>query len=170
MPLHPDPETLHVTFGFEVFVTVAVNSWPVLMFNVADVGDTVTVIGGGVSIVTEAAADLVLSACEVAVTVTVFGLGAVLGAVYRPAADTDPQVVPLQPGPDTLHVTAVFVVFVTDAVNDCVAPVSKVALVGTMLTPTNFTVTEAVADFVLSACDVAVTITVFGLGAAVGAV
>jgi glutamate dehydrogenase/leucine dehydrogenase len=41
----------------------------------------VTATGAGVLMVTDAAADFVLSACDRADTVTVFGLGAVAGAV-----------------------------------------------------------------------------------------
>jgi hypothetical protein len=76
--VQPDPLTIHVTAVLVVPVTVAVNCWVVLTLMDADVGETVIATG---VIVTAAAADLVLSACEVTVTVTVFGLGAVPGAV-----------------------------------------------------------------------------------------
>ena len=59
-----------------------------------------------------AAADLLLSATEVAVRVTEAGLGALAGAVYvtgtpdaLDVADSVPQVAPLQPAPDSDQVT-----------------------------------------------------------------
>lgn len=67
--------------------------------------------------VTEAVADLVGSATEVAVTDTCGGLGTVDGAVYSPLVVIVPQVAPVQPLPATLHDTAVFVVLLTVAVN-----------------------------------------------------
>lgn len=110
--------------------------------------------GGGVVMVIEAAADLVPSACEVAVTVMVFGLGAVTGAVYNPLVDTVPHADPLQPGPVTVQVTAVLLVCVTIAVNCCVALMLKVAKVGEMATVTGggvLMVTLAEPAFELSA-------------------
>jgi len=67
-------------------------------------------------------------------------------------------------------VTTVFVVFVTATVNCCVAPVTKVALVGLTLTPTATSVTVAVAELVETAWLVALTVTVGGLGSVAGAV
>ena len=77
--------------------------------------------------VTLAEADLVLSAWLVAVMMTVCGLGTKAGAVYRPDADIVPTVelppvttgIALAPTP---HVTAVFVVLVTVALNWYVCP------------------------------------------------
>jgi hypothetical protein len=57
------------------------------------------------------------SAELVAVTVMVLGEGTAEGAEYIPAAFTVPQAAALQPAPCTVHVTAVFVVPTTDAVN-----------------------------------------------------
>ena len=74
--------------------------------------------------VTVAEPDLVESATEVALTVTAAGEGAEAGAVYSPAPDMVPQRAPLQPGPETLQVTAVFVVPLTLAENRCCAPVA----------------------------------------------
>jgi hypothetical protein len=73
------------------------------------------------------------------------------GAVYNPALDTVPPV--------AVHVTAVFELPVTVAVNCCVTDVCKDAEVGLieMLT-TEVTVTVALADFVVSAALVAVTV------------
>lgn len=122
-------------------------------------------------IVTDADADSVLSAFEVAVTVTSAGLGTAAGAVKRPLDEIVPQVAPEQPAPLRLHVTAVSVVPVTVAVNCWVAPTSTCAAPGDMLILTSgTTVTVAVADFVGSATEVAVTVTCGGLGTAVGAV
>jgi hypothetical protein len=60
---------------------------------------------------------LVVSETLVAVMVTVAGDGAVAGAVYSPVEEIVPQAVPLQPVPDTVQVTAVFDVPVTEAAN-----------------------------------------------------
>jgi hypothetical protein len=58
----------------------------------------------------------------------------------------------------TLHVTAVFVVPVTVAVNCCWAPVRTCAVAGaTVIEIGRAIVTVAVLDFVVSATDVAVT-------------
>ena len=68
---------------------------------------------------TVAEADLVASACEVAVTVTIAGFGATAGATYSPAGAMLPQERPEQPNPVTLQVTAVLVLPVTVAENCC---------------------------------------------------
>lgn len=81
-----------------------------------------------------------------------------------------PQADPEQPVPDRVHVTALLVVPVTVAVNCCCVPVTTVAVVGDTETWTNVIVTVAVADLVGSACEVAVTLTVLGVGTLVGAV
>jgi hypothetical protein len=62
------------------------------------------------AIITVAEPERVGSAWEVAVTVTLEGVGCVDGAVYSPFCDTVPQDVPAHPIPLTLHVTAVFLV------------------------------------------------------------
>lgn len=87
-------------------------------------------------IVTVADAEAVDEAADVAVTVTVAGLGAFAGAVYRPAVETVPQVAPEQPLPFTDHVTAVFVLPVTFAVNCCWPDRFTWALVGEIVTDT----------------------------------
>jgi hypothetical protein len=56
-------------------------------------------------IVTVAAADIVESTTDLAVTVTVGGLGMLAGALYRPAASIVPQLAPEQPVPATLQAT-----------------------------------------------------------------
>jgi hypothetical protein len=71
----------------------------------------------GITTVTVAKPDLVRSACEVAVTVTVGGMGVRAGAKYRPAALMVPQVTPAHPLPLSVQVTPVFKEPVTFAVN-----------------------------------------------------
>jgi ribosomal protein S9 len=133
------------------------------------VGEIVTTTGG--MMVTIALADLDVSATDVAVTVTCGGFGTTPGAVYRPFVLTVPQVAPLHPAPLTLQVTAVFLVPVTVAVNCCCSPAKTLAVVGEIVTTTGgMMVTIALADFVVSATEVAVTVTCGGLGTAAGAV
>ncbi len=79
---------------------------------------------------TVAEADFVVSATEIAVTVTEAGFGTALGAVYRPAALTVPCVESPPATPFTCQVTAVLVAYNTLAVNCCVWLVCTVALVG----------------------------------------
>lgn len=74
------------------------------------------ILAGG-TIATVAVADLVGSAALVAVMVTVAGEGAVAGAAKSPLEEMVPQVAPLQPDPETVQVTAVFDVPVTEAIN-----------------------------------------------------
>jgi hypothetical protein len=62
-------------------------------------------------------ADLLRSEMLVAVMVTVAAEGIVAGAVYSPVEEIVPQVAPLQLVPDTVQVTAVFDVPVTEATN-----------------------------------------------------
>ena len=82
-----------------------------------------------------------------------------------------PQALPEHPVPLRLHVTAVFVVLITVAVNCCVLPATTCAAVGEMLTATGGRiVTVADAALVVSSFDVAVTITCAGLGTVLGAV
>jgi hypothetical protein len=72
----------------------------------------------GGTIVTDAVADLVASAAEVAVTRTSAGLGIVAGALYKPLLVIVPHAAPLQL-PLKLQVTDVLLVFFTVAVNCC---------------------------------------------------
>jgi hypothetical protein len=72
----------------------------------------------------------------VAVTVTFAGDGTAAGAVYRPVEEIVPQVVPLQPVPDAVQVTAVFDVPVTEAANCWVAPVVTDTVAGVTATTT----------------------------------
>jgi hypothetical protein len=87
-------------------------------------------------IVTVAEADLVVSACDTALTVTVAGLGTLAGAVYRPAELMVPTVASPPATSLTLQLTAVLVVFRTVAVNWVVLPTGTVAAVGEMVMET----------------------------------
>ena len=114
----------------------------------------------GRMIVTAAVADFVLSAFDVAVTDTCAGLGMVLGAVYSPEELIVPHALPLQPEPVTLHATPVLLAPVTVAENWRLFPRTTWAVAGEMLTATAGTmVTVALADLLLLAAEVAVTVT-----------
>jgi len=113
-PAHPAPESVQFTPLFcGSLVTVAVNALvPMPACTLVGVGATITVIAGGAVTVMVAALDFVAPVTEVAVSVTVAGLGTLAGAVYviatpeaLAAADKVPQVVPVQPVPDKVHVT-----------------------------------------------------------------
>src|SRR5271155_4900357 len=80
--------------------------------------------------VTVAEADLVVSACEMAVTVTVAGLGTAAGAVKTPDVEIVPVVVFPPVTPFTCQVTAVLLVFSSVAVKVCDAEVATLAVVG----------------------------------------
>jgi hypothetical protein len=70
----------------------------------------------------------------------------------------------------TCHVTAVFEVFATAAVNCLVKPACTLAVLGLIVTETGrTTVTVAVSDFVLSAAEIALTVTA-PVGTVAGAV
>ena len=72
--------------------------------------------------------------------------------------------------PFTCQVTAVFAEFEMVAVNCCVFVTFRVAAVGaTEIVTAGVIVTIAEADFDVSAIDVAVSVTVFSVGAAAGA-
>jgi hypothetical protein len=125
----------------------------------------------------------VVSATEVAVSVTVGGVGTPIGAVYNTVAPdalvvgaTVPHVAPLQPTPDTVQLTPLFrESFVTVAAKFALAPRLTLAVAGKIATPIAggvvvVTVIPAAARFVGSDTDVAVSITSAGVGAAAGAV
>jgi len=158
--------------------TVAENAkvWPVV--SPPRLGEIATVVEPAVAIVIVADALLVVSATDVAFSVTVAGDGTDAGAVYVIAAlealldvDNVPQAVPLQPAPFSAHITPLFCEsFVTVAVKFCVLPALTVADVGETLTPTGaVTVIAAVELFVVSATDVAFSVTAAGLGTLAGA-
>jgi hypothetical protein len=85
-------------------------------------------------ILTVALADLLVSALLVALTVTFDGEGTIFGALYSPPVLTVPNVEFPPVTPFTFHVTEVFVVLVTLAVNCLVAVTRTLALVGEMVT------------------------------------
>jgi len=116
------------------------------------------------------------SACDVAVTVKLDGSGIAVGEVYKPVVVTVPKAVLAPPGgmPFTAQLTPELLVPVTVALNCCVAVhweslIFREACAGETVTPTVM-VTLADADFVLSACNIAVTVTVAGEGTTEGAV
>jgi hypothetical protein len=124
-----------------------------------------------VTTVTCAEAVLVESAAETAITVTVAGEGTVIGAVYTPEDEIMPTVALPPATLLTRQLTAVFDDPVTEAVNVWVIPVCTLALLGVIDIATGAPiVTWAEADFVASATDVAVTVTVAGDGTEAGAV
>jgi hypothetical protein len=119
-------------------------------------------------------------ATEVAVMVTFGSVGTDAGEVYvtatpeaLDAGETLPQVAPLQPAPDSVQFTPWFCEsFCSVAVNICVAPPdATLAVAGDTVTTIGggATVMVALADFVLSAMEVAVRLTV-PAGADAGAV
>jgi hypothetical protein len=117
-----------------------------------------------------AVALLLASAALTAVSVTSAGTGTAGGATYRPALETVPQALPVHPAPCRFHVTAVFDVPETAALNCWLPPVVTDALVGVTLTPVDATtVTFADAETVGSAALVAVILTKFEVGATSGA-
>ncbi|HLK05298.1 MAG TPA: hypothetical protein VKT53_12730 [Candidatus Acidoferrum sp.] len=124
------PFTCHVTAVLVVFVTVAVNCSVLLTCTEGVFGLMATPTGGGAVTVTVAFPVLVVSACEVAVTVTVPPVGTFAGAVYRPVALIVPMLAAPADGLLICHVTAVFAVPVTVAVNCCVLPVCTLGIGG----------------------------------------
>jgi hypothetical protein len=132
-------------------------------------GETLTATGG--ITVTVALPDFELFATEVAVTVTSGGLGKLAGAVYKPVDEIVPHDAPLQPVPPRLHVTLVFEVPVTVAVNWCVLPAATSTVAGETFTATGATiVTVAVANMAVFAAEVTLTVTCAGDGIVPGAV
>jgi hypothetical protein len=118
-PLHPVPDTDQVTAVFVAPLTVAENCCCPLTETCVVDGATVTETEVEDSITTEAEADFVESATEVAVTVARAGLGIVAGAVYNPVEVIVPHDPATQPIPETDHVTPVLELPVTFAVNCC---------------------------------------------------
>ena len=182
VPLQPAPDNVQLTPLFcESFVTVAVKFCVSPVCTFALVGATLTAITGAAVTVIVAVPFFVPSVTEVAVNVTLAGTGTLLGAVYVIAApealevaDKVPHVAPLQPVPESVQVTPLFCEsFVTVAVKFCVSPVCTLGLVGATLTEITgaaVTVIVAVPCFVPSATEVAVSVTVAGLGTLAGAV
>jgi hypothetical protein len=141
VPEQPAPVKVQVT-PWVLFVTVAVMVCVPLATTFAVVGDTVTpTTGAAVTVIVELAL-LVGSVTEVAVSVTVAGLGTLAGAVYVMAtpealelAESPPQVAPEHPEPERAHVTP-WVLFTTVAVNCCVPLTATEAVGGVVDTAT----------------------------------
>ena len=171
------PFTLHVTPRFrESFCTAAVNCWVVETFKVVDAGATDTLIEAVTLIVAKAV--LVVSATDVAVSMTVAGLGVVDGVLYVTEAFVTllsvPQAVPAQPVPERDQITPLLCVsLVTVALKFCVPPIGKLALVGRRVIKIAGPAAKVMVttlDFVPSRFDVAVRVTAAGLGKLAGAV
>jgi hypothetical protein len=115
----------------------AVNVWVCPSATLADAGETELVAPQVIVIV--ALADLVLSATLVAVTVTVDGVGTVVGAVYSAVEELLDAIVPsveLPPTtPFTLQVTSALSppLPVTVTENSCAPPVATLALAGAIV-------------------------------------
>jgi hypothetical protein len=91
------------------------------------------------------------------------------------ATDRVPQVLPLQPVPDNAQVTPLFCEsFCTLALKACIPPAATLAVVGDSVTAiaVGFAVIVivAAADLVLSLTEMAVSVTVAGVGTFAGAV
>jgi hypothetical protein len=133
-------------------------------------GETLNATGG--ITVTTAVPDLEGSATEIALMVTCGGVGTLAGAVYKPSDVSVPHADPLQPAPDNCQLTFVMVVPPTNARKRCCCPTRMVVWVGDTDTVTSEDeprMTEALADAVRSASDVAVTAITFEVGAVAGA-
>ena len=80
-PVQPAPERLQVTAWLAAAgLTVAVNCCAPVIWSVTTFGKIDTPVGAGMSVIV-AGADLLRSAADVAVRVTVGGFGTVVGAV-----------------------------------------------------------------------------------------
>jgi len=162
---------------FGSFVTVAVNDWVVPPGTGAVGGATATATGGKTVIVAEP--DLVGSATDVAVRVTVLGVGTAAGAVYvvgAPLAVLVGAIVP-HPGEQAIppcvrvQVTPLLLAsFRTVGINCCDRPTGTEALPGATETVMAGTVIVAELDLVESATEVALTVTVRVLAGGPGAV
>src|SRR5260370_37454198 len=120
----PAKSTTEPVKKFEPF-TVRVKAAPPLS---ALFGEMVVIAGMGLVTLTAANAAAAAFTTEVALTVTVGGLGTLAGAVYFPVASIVPQLAPAQPVSDRLQVTAWLAPLgLTVAVNCCTPPVSTVA-------------------------------------------
>jgi hypothetical protein len=180
---HPTPETPQVTpLLAGSFCTVAVNVCGTVAGTLAVFGDTDSVIGGCATIVMVIVAVFVVSATAAAVRVTVGGFGATAGAVYLmvapealDVADNVPQAGPLQPAPDKVQVTPLSagspwtVAPKVELAETLTLAVGKEAEMDTGGGGVEI-VMVAAADFVPSATEVAVTVTVAGEGTVGGAV
>jgi hypothetical protein len=176
-------ETVHFTPPFALsFATFAARL--AVAFTTSEVGAaeaSVTAIGcTGAVIVIVAEADFVVSVTDVAVTVTVFPVGTAAGAVKVVDAPLGvdggvndphgepPQVTVQFTPPFALSFATFAVIFVvvppTRDIGGCADSVTEIGCAGAVI------VIVAVTVFVLSVTEVAVTVTVFPVGTAIGAV
>jgi len=150
------------------FVTVAVKFNDCPSASPPRLGVNITLIAAPAVTVSPAATDFVLSATDVAVSITMAGAGTLAGAVYTTGAPealvigvTDPHVAPLQPVPESVQFTPLFCAsFVTLATKFCVWPTCTLAVIGeipTAIIGPVVTVIAADADLLPSARDVAVS-------------
>jgi hypothetical protein len=184
LPLQPAPVSFQLTPLFcGSFCRVPVKLCvPMLACTLLVVGETATIMGCAALSVMVAEADLLASDTEVAVSVTVAGVGTLAGAVYVMEmpdalllAESVPQVAPVQPAPVSDQLTPLFCAsFVTVAEKGFVPPLAwtfaEVGRIATLITGGTVMVIIATADFVASATEVAVRVTVAGEGTAGGAV
>src|SRR5581483_692589 len=126
--------------------------------------------------VTLAVAVGALPSFAVAVMRTLPPGGGVRGAVYTPAVVIDPHAPAVALSQRTPQVTAMGALF-SVALNVCWPPAGSVATCGLITTNAvgmggagPVMVTEAVAVLVVSACEIAVIVTVAGFGTVLGAV
>jgi hypothetical protein len=117
LPVQPAPASDQVTPWLLLsFVTVAMKACVALVPTVAVAGDKVTTIpGSAATTVIVAPLDFAALETEVAVRVTVAGVGRLAGAVYvicapdaLKLADSVPHAAPLQPAPDSAQVNPLF--------------------------------------------------------------
>jgi hypothetical protein len=131
------PVICHVTPVMVVPLTLATNCCRRPTDTVACAGDTVTATSEVEPRITEALAEAVRSASDVAVTVTTFDVGVVAGAVYNPLLLIWPQVLPLQEAPVKLQTTTLLVVPLTVAVNCALPPACTCTTLGLSETETD---------------------------------
>jgi hypothetical protein len=174
------PVVDHVTPAFPVsLVSVALIARVCEVTSPPRLGETLTVIFVETAVTVMVAVPLLVpSVTDVAVSVTVAGFGAVAGALYVTEVVVTllsvPQTVPLQPLPASDQVTPLFCEsFCTVTLKFRVVLVSTLAVVGetvTTIADAPVKVIVAAFDFVPSRLDVAVSVTVAGLGRVAGAV
>ncbi len=135
VPFAAPPTTLQVTAEFAAFVTTTLNCWVIPAVTVIGLGDTVTVMGGGVTVIVVEPMTLMFCTLTAVIVNIVAEVTTVkLGAVYRPLGDIEPTVLMFPPGlPFTCQVTAVLPVPVTMAANCCVAFVAMLGVAGDTL-------------------------------------
>ena len=180
-PLQPAPAKAQVTpLACASFETFAVKLWGCPVCTEVMFGATLTPTGAVTVIV--AVPVLVPSATEVAVKVTVAGLGTLTGAAYVIAtpdaldgAERFPQVTPEHPAPESVQFTPLFCASLLTVAVNALVPMPACTLVGVGATKTVIaggavTVMVAALDFVVSVTEVAVSVTVAGLGTLTGAV